>query len=100
MQSLIQQISSERQGLEKILPIIPSIDEIEEANDYLIGYGLTHIRGILEDTSGGAKDKVTAFNSLINLGRYIEVRRTNVRDKDKMRLVMDNKNLNLYQETE
>lgn len=81
MTSLIQSVNKERQAIELTMPSKVSIPHLEHIADTILYKGLAKMEDIL-DSSPDVDSCVKAFNAVINLGRYNEARKANMRKND------------------
>lgn len=65
-----------KQDLQLILPEIATIEVLEHRADTIFTKGLKAMETIL-DGSLEEQNRIKAFNSVINFGRYLETRRMN-----------------------
>ncbi len=98
MTSEMSHIQEQMYGIQNSLPEKPTLEGLQEVNDIIIFKGLKELDKILEKASTTNDAKTKIFNALIGLGRYIEVRKENEYNQDKVEYIIEDKELLLNEE--
>lgn len=101
MSILERMVERQNVSMRTMLPVKPSMTELQNAIDLILGESLITLNQIInddttdEETSRGQliDSKIKAINSATNIARYFEVRKAQERDSQNVKVEFDDADL-------
>jgi len=84
---IVKHINKETKELAKMLPEIPDMDVLQKCCDASVYKGLKKVDEII-DNNKKDETKIKAFNAIIALARYLELRKV-TESKSENKIIMD-----------